>query len=142
MMRRFYGVRPNPPQEYVDKGITNSGENNAPDYEGIVFSDGTVVIRWMTTYQSHSIWPDYETFYHVHGHPEYGTAIVWLDPKSAEIDPEVDAAYIRTGTGDINRTVALNEHVNIDVSANGTIIGIELLNVRDLIRESDARDTR
>jgi hypothetical protein len=75
-MRTFKGYRPNPPAEYVDKGITNSGDTC--DYEGVIFSDGTVAIRWMTQYQSHSIWANYEAFQKVHGHPEYGTKIEFL----------------------------------------------------------------
>lgn len=73
----FKGYRPNPPAEYVEKGITNAG--NSVDYEGVIFSDGTVVLRWMTEFRSHSIWPDFATFYQVHGHPEYGTIIEFAD---------------------------------------------------------------
>lgn len=75
-MRLFRGIRLNPPDEYKDKGITNSGMS--ADYEGVVFSDGTVVIRWLTEFRSHSVWNSYEDFYQVHGHPEYGTEIEWL----------------------------------------------------------------
>jgi hypothetical protein len=85
-MRTFYGTRPNPPAEYIEKGITNAGEGC--DYEGVIFSDGTVVIRWMTEFQSHSVWKDYESFYQVHGHPEYGTEIVFLDGEAAPYHPE------------------------------------------------------
>lgn len=74
-MKTFSGFRPHPPAEYAEKGITNSGEK--PDYEGIVFSDGTVVIRWLTEFRSHSVWRCWEDFERVHGHPEYGTSIVW-----------------------------------------------------------------
>jgi hypothetical protein len=74
---RFRGYRPAPPQEYVEKKITHGGE--APDYEGVIFSDGTVVCRWLTQYRSHSVWTSWNDFYHVHGHPEYGTRIEWLD---------------------------------------------------------------
>ena len=59
--------------EYEEKGITNSGRE--ADYEGCVFSDGTVVIRWLTEYRSHSVWACWDDFYQVHGHPEYGTSI-------------------------------------------------------------------
>lgn len=76
-MKRFEGVRPNPPEEYIEKGITNAGKTK--DYEGVVWSDGTVTIRWCTAYRSHSIWNSYYDFYQVHGHPEYGTEIIWLD---------------------------------------------------------------
>ena len=72
----FIGYREKPPEDYIEKGAAN--EPNAPQYEGIVFSDGTVCIRWLTEFRSHSIWPDYETFYKIHGHDDYGTKIKWL----------------------------------------------------------------
>jgi hypothetical protein len=75
--RTFVGLRPNPPAEYVTQGITNAGADI--DYEGCVFRDGTVVLRWLTEYRSHSIWPDWRTMMQVHGHPEYGTVIVFDD---------------------------------------------------------------
>lgn len=73
--RLFRGYRPQPPAEYAEKGITNSGSE--PDYEGIIFSDGTVAIRWLTQYRSVSIWQSWDDFYRVHGHPEYGTSIIF-----------------------------------------------------------------
>jgi len=76
-MRIFAGFRPNPPEEYADKGITNTG--NSADYEGVIFGDGTVVIRWCTKYRSHSVWASWADFYQVHGHPEYGTVIDFAD---------------------------------------------------------------
>lgn len=76
-MRRFIGYRPNPPEEYIGKGITNV--DGTADYEGVIFSDGTVVLRWCTAFKSHSVWDSYESFYQVHGHPEYGTEIRFLD---------------------------------------------------------------
>lgn len=72
VMRRFHGSRPRPPG-----GITNAGAES--DYEGVVFSDGTVVVRWLTVYSSHSVWACWDDFYQVHGHPKYGTVITWLD---------------------------------------------------------------
>jgi hypothetical protein len=75
--RGFTGYRASPPDEYKDKGITNSGWS--PDYEGVIFSDGTVVIRWLTQFRSHSVWSDWNSFYQVHGHPEYGTRIEFAD---------------------------------------------------------------
>lgn len=85
-MRTFTGLRPSPPAEYAEKGITNSGMT--PDYEGVIFSDGTVVLRWTTAFKSHSVWASYKDFYQVHGHPEYGTAIEFHDGLPA---PELDS---------------------------------------------------
>lgn len=75
-MRIFRGYRANPPDEYKEKGITNSADS--PDYEGVMFADGTVVVRWLTQFRSHSVWTDWNNFYQVHGHPEYGTEIRWF----------------------------------------------------------------
>lgn len=76
-MWRFQGFRQAPPAEYVVKDLTQSGES--PDYQGVVFDDGTVVCHWLGLYRSHSVWTSWDDFYHVHGHPEYGTRIEWLD---------------------------------------------------------------
>lgn len=76
-MIRFIGYRPNPPEEYLKQGAANKADE--AQYEGVIFSDGTVAVRWLTKYGSHSIWPDWDTFYQIHGHPEYGTLIEWLD---------------------------------------------------------------
>lgn len=75
--RIFQGFRPSPPEEYTNKGISNGGRE--PDYEGVIFSDGTVVLRWLTAFRSHSVWTRWEDFYQVHGHPEYGTRIEFAD---------------------------------------------------------------
>lgn len=75
--RLFRGYRPHPPAEYAEKGITNSG--STPDYEGVVWSDGTVSIRWLTQYRSFSNWSSWDEFYAVHGHPEYGTTLCFKD---------------------------------------------------------------
>jgi hypothetical protein len=75
-MKLFIGYRPSPPQTYYEQGAANPPDE--PQYEGVVFDDGTVAVRWLTQYRSHSIWPDYQTFYEIHGHPEYGTIIEWL----------------------------------------------------------------
>ncbi len=87
VIRTFTGYRPQPPAEYAEKGITNSGA--AADYEGAIFSDGTVVIRWQTAYRSHSVWACWGDFYQVHGHPEYGTVIEFDDGQ-----PEPEAPLV------------------------------------------------
>lgn len=77
MIRRFEVFRPSPPVEYREQGTAN-----APDevqFEGVVFSDGTVAVRWLTEYRSHSVWDSLESLKRVHGHPEYGTQWRWLD---------------------------------------------------------------
>jgi hypothetical protein len=50
--RAFTGYRPAPPQEYYAQGAANPPAE--PQYEGVIFSDGTVCIRWVTEFRSHS----------------------------------------------------------------------------------------
>ena len=50
-----------------------------PQYEGVVFQDGTCVLRWLTPLRSTSVWDSFIAAMGVHGHPEYGTEIVWHD---------------------------------------------------------------
>jgi len=53
--------------------------NDEPQYEGVIWSDGTVTLRWLTPLRSTSVWPNIEAALGVHGHPEYGTIIEWYD---------------------------------------------------------------
>lgn len=76
-MKRFRGFRLTPPAEYIEKNLTQAGAG--PDYEGVVFSDGTVACHWLGRYRSHSVWTNFVDFMDVHGHPEYGSRIEWLD---------------------------------------------------------------
>lgn len=86
-MRRFVGYRPNPPQEYYAAGAANAPDE--PQYQGVEFDDGTVACRWLTEYRSTSIWASWQDFYNIHGHPEYGTEIKWLDWPDGHPDAEV-----------------------------------------------------
>jgi len=54
---------------------------DAPQYEGVVFSDGRVALRWLTPLRSTSCWDSLDDALGVHGHPEprYGTEFVWHD---------------------------------------------------------------
>jgi hypothetical protein len=81
--RLFAGYRSKPPEGY-DQTLTNGGA--APDYEGVLFADGSVVVRWLTQYRSTSVWNNWDDFMHVHGHPEYGTYISFQDGKDGPPD--------------------------------------------------------
>lgn len=76
-MRSFAGVRKQAPAEYVAGGLTNGPD--AIDYQGVIFDDGSVAVRWLTQFRSTSVWSDWASFYHVHGHPEYDTVIKFND---------------------------------------------------------------
>jgi hypothetical protein len=91
----FKGYRPAPPAEYAEKGITNSGDE--PDYEGYIFSDGTVAVRWLTQFRSVSIWASWDDFWRVHGHPEYETRIVFTKPEEPRFMEDTRVDVYRTG---------------------------------------------
>lgn len=76
-MRRFVCYRPNPPAEYYEQGTANPP--NEVQFEGVIFSDGSVAIRWRTEFKSTSLWACMADALQVHGHPEYGTVITYLD---------------------------------------------------------------
>jgi predicted nuclease with TOPRIM domain len=76
-MRSFVMYRHNVPTDTHDEN-----QRNAPDeiqFEGTVFSDHTVVIRWMTAVPSTSVWASMNELMKIHGHPEYDSELVWLD---------------------------------------------------------------
>lgn len=50
---------------------------NEPQFEGVVFSDGRVAVRWLTAKRSVSVWDSMEDMLAIHGHPEYGSELVW-----------------------------------------------------------------
>ncbi len=75
MMRTFTMYR----RDMVNAPHT-SDQKNAPDepqFEGVLFSDGTVAIRWCTVKRSTSIFANMEDMLAIHGHPEYGSELVW-----------------------------------------------------------------
>lgn len=73
-IKYFIGYRPQVPDTHT------ADQKNAPDqpqYNGIVFEDGRVVLQWLTAVRSIAIFNSYEEFEKIHGHPEYGTVIEW-----------------------------------------------------------------
>jgi hypothetical protein len=109
-VERFIGYRPHPPDQYYRLGAANPPEQ--AQYEGVVFSDGTVVVRWLTEHASHSIWNDFETFYRIHGHPEYGTVITWLDTPEPihSSSPQPERQAQRRRVPDRSDTFAVNDN--------------------------------
>lgn len=71
----------------VEGGVTEGKETvayNRPDeptLEGVVFSDGETVVRWLTASRSTAVWKSFGDFYaiHVGTHPDYGTKIIWSE---------------------------------------------------------------
>ena len=76
-MNRFTAYRPAIPDDTHNDDQMNAPEE--PQYEGIVFSDGSCVLNWLTAVGSISVWKSFDDAMRIHGHPEYGTRIVWHD---------------------------------------------------------------
>jgi len=92
-MRRFKVYRPSPPEGYLESGTANPPEE--VQFEGVVFSDGTCCVRWLTAWRSHSVWDSWESLKNVHGHPEYGTRVEWLDEREEYSYPKFPVSDIR-----------------------------------------------
>ncbi len=87
-MRYFTGYRPKVPDHYVSGGYGNLPQE--PQFQGVVFDDGTVAVRWLTQFRSTSFWPSIEEFEAVHGHADYETVIEFTDvglsrPRSGRV---------------------------------------------------------
>ena len=68
---------------HVPDATHNSDQKNLPDvpqFEGVVFSDGRVAVRWLTARRSVSVWDSMDDLLAIHGHPEYGSVLVWMHP--------------------------------------------------------------
>jgi len=57
----------------------NYRDGDLPQFEGVVFHDGRVAIRWFTETKSVSFWDSMEDLkrVHIYAHPDYGTRIEW-----------------------------------------------------------------
>lgn len=66
--------------------------DDQPQFEGVIWTDGTVTLRWLTACRSHSVWSNIRDCLFIHGHPEYGTDIEWHDgPAPIEWLEQIDA---------------------------------------------------
>jgi hypothetical protein len=94
MVWHFVGYRPDAAQ----LGKHTADTLNAPElprYQGVIFADGTCVLRWLTAKRSWSVWDSFAEMFDVHGHPEYGTRIVWPNGKAPADALEVIATAMK-----------------------------------------------
>lgn len=71
---------------------TMNGDDE-PQYEGVIFTDGVVSVRWLTKIGGTEIFDTIEDLLKVHGHPEYETEIIWHDGSAPKIWTSQVAAY-------------------------------------------------
>lgn len=97
MIRRFTGFR-RALSELVEAGTVQHtayqrNPDDAPQYEGVIWSDGSCTLRWRTAGASTSVFPSFEGMIKIHGHPEYGTEIVFHDGEPPAVWIETLRAY-------------------------------------------------
>lgn len=84
-MKRFTAFR----RELAQRGTHTPDQMNdesLPQFEGVVWSDGTVALRWLTACRSTSVWGSLDEMLRIHGHPEYGTDIIWHDHAEPPVE--------------------------------------------------------
>lgn len=81
MMQRFEVHRVDSPQEYYAQGAANPPDE--VQFEGVMFTDGTVTIRWRIEFWSTPLWTSRTGLERIHGHPEYVTRWHWPDGEPA-----------------------------------------------------------
>jgi hypothetical protein len=67
--------------------------SDKPQYEGVIFSDGSVVLRWLTEVGGSEFFNSIEEALKVHGHPEYETEIIWHDGPTPKCWSDQVAAF-------------------------------------------------
>jgi len=77
-MSFFTMYRRNVPVDTHDENQRNAPDE--PQFEGVVFSDGFCAVRWLTAKRSVSVWNSFEDMMAIHGHPEYGSELVFHEP--------------------------------------------------------------
>lgn len=83
MTQRFTAYR----RQMSERDTHNELQKNAddqPQYEGVIWSDGTCTLRWLTAAKSTSMFDSFQAMINVHGHPEYGTEIVFHDGEAPQ----------------------------------------------------------
>jgi hypothetical protein len=77
-MKRFTAYRRNLSAQNTHTHFQRNADDQ-PQFEGVIWSDGSVTLRWLTACRSTSVWANLEDMLNIHGHPEYGTEIQWHD---------------------------------------------------------------
>ncbi len=86
-----------------DKNQVNKSDE--VQFEGVVFSDGKVAIRWLTACRSVSVWDCFEDMMKIYGHPEYGSELVW----------DADQPYVNALRANNQDWISRNRELNSDV---------------------------
>lgn len=94
-IKRFTAYRRNIDDLDTHTDLQKNPESE-PQFEGVIWSDGTVTLRWLTALRSHSVWDSLGDCLGIHGHPEYGTEIMWHDHDDVPLEwqKQIDAMQL------------------------------------------------
>ena len=95
-MKRFTAYRLNISQHDTHTHFQKNPDD-VPQFEGVVWSDGSVTLRWLTAARSTSVWANIEDCLNIHGHPEYGTHIIWHDGDAPRAWVDQCEAFAKSG---------------------------------------------
>jgi hypothetical protein len=96
-IKRFTAYRRNISQRDTHNELQKNPDDQ-PQYEGVIFTDGSVALRWRTAIHCTSVWSSLQDALSIHGHPEYGSEIVWHDGETPqEWSAMIAAAPIGSG---------------------------------------------
>lgn len=86
-MKTFTVYRTNARNVVNDIEKSNYREGDLPQFEGVIFHDGSVAIRWFTETKSMSYWASIEDLkkVHIYAHPDYGTRIEWSNGEVEQL---------------------------------------------------------
>lgn len=92
-MERFTAYRRNISVRDTHNALQKNADSE-PQFEGVIWTDGSVTLRWLTACRSTSVWASVEDMLNIHGHPEYGTEIVWHDASPPRAWADQVAAFV------------------------------------------------
>ena len=87
----FFGYRPGA-AGLGKHSPSTLNDADRPQYQGVIFADGSVAMRWLTAKRSTSVWDSFGDMFEVHGYPEYGTEIHWPNGAPQEAREAIEAA--------------------------------------------------
>lgn len=90
--QRFTAYRRNISERDTYNALQKNADNE-PQFEGVIWTDGTVTLRWLTASRSTSVWACLSDMLAIHGRPEYGTEIVWHDAPAPDEWSDILSAF-------------------------------------------------
>lgn len=76
-MKTFTVFRPAVPTDSHNEDQRNDPDK--PQFQGVIFDSGKCVLSWLTAVESISVYDSFDDMIRIHGHPEYGSYLVWDD---------------------------------------------------------------